>query len=162
MLFLSLWAWYLLLEPFNVSLFAIDEFRIANPPYGSFMHYPSGFRARRWFAHECFILVYITVAQLFGSTHWMYCIIIKCCLFHSASSYSVSLSYVLCPFKFAFVLLCISFHENNIIQSKHITVTLNPWLFFFLFQLALLTAVIFVLLNDSHNVTVDKNRHNIV
>lgn len=60
-------------EPFKVFPFALDELQIvANPPYGSFVRSPSGLRVRRWLAHECFILVYITVAQLFCSTHWLY------------------------------------------------------------------------------------------
>ncbi len=88
------------IEPFKVFPFAIDEFQIvANPPYGSFMHYPKGLRLRRWFAHECFILVYITVAQLFGSTQWMYDYkILSAPLTLVLPCLSVCLSYVLCPF----------------------------------------------------------------
>lgn len=91
---------YRLLEPFNVSLRRYRFQTVAKSPYGSFKRDPGGFSVRPRFAHECFILVYITVAQLFGNTLSVVCVIIKHCLFHSALSFShFLLLYVICPFK---------------------------------------------------------------
>lgn len=113
-------------ELFQSVPFAVDELQIvANPPYGSFMHCPNGLRVRRWLAHECFILVYITVAQLFGST-------LNVWLQNNVCStrppftlvMSVSLSYLLCPFIFAspslFCLISWKYHQQIQTHQHHI------------------------------------------
>lgn len=150
------------IEPFKVFPFAIDEFQIvANPPYGSFMHSPNGLRMRRWFAHECFILVYITVAQLFGSSHWLYdyrmpsSYSVPVC--QSSHTLSVPLNWLLLHFLTHFKKIT---SRNPDISPSHCT---PPVSFSFQFHPASLAwQVIFVLLKHSHKEIVDKEKRKTV